>query len=610
MSWLRSHLFWKIVGLYALLSILSLAGLLATLTSQLQEQSENLHRDHAAGLAERFVKELEANSTSEVETATVRRWQDSLSTIDYRLWLVDESGKSVSVERQPVPDRAVIQSAARTAARLGTSVRWMRDSSDGQKILIVARVCRSTSGSPRVAMLLSDMANLADDHQLIAAAASRGAVFTWLIGVLCVVFIAIGLVGPLQVMTENLGTAVARNQRQDMLMRISDRHDELGDVAQSLTELEVDREDRIEALEEAERQSRSAVELLSAVLDSMIEGVIAVDNLERILFLNAAARRLLTIGDVIGVGNRLYEAVRLPAVLETINESLKTNRMQSLEFRTTREGLFLAMVVNPIRKGPQAGAVVVIRDVSELRRLEAMRRDFVSGVSHELKTPLTVIQACTDTLLEGALDDREVAHRFLKQIEEQSERLLQLILGMLQLARVESGTEVFRFEPVSLQSVVAEVLRSLGPVAESRNVRLHQEGLPELVVVADEQALRTIVSNLLDNAIKHTPSEGHVTLLLSYESGCPVLAVRDTGTGIAKEHLPRIFERFYRVDRDRSRERGGTGLGLAIVKHLCHTMKASVSVRSEPGRGTEFRVVFRRESQPAGSSSSIAHAVP
>jgi two-component system phosphate regulon sensor histidine kinase PhoR len=227
-----------------------------------------------------------------------------------------------------------------------------------------------------------------------------------------------------------------------------------------------------------------------------------------------------------------------------------------------------------------------------MRRLEAMRRDFVSGVSHELKTPLTVIQACTETLLNGALDDPEAAERFLKQIDQQSERLLQLILSMLQLARVESGNEILHISAVPVHELAEDVIRDFRTVAAARSVSLKQSGADELWVLSDEQAVRTILSNLVDNAVKHTDSGGTVTVELRSEATDSYVIVRDTGEGIPEELLGRIFERFYRVEKDRSRERGGSGLGLAIVKHLCQVLKATISVRSRIGEGSEFTVRF------------------
>jgi two-component system phosphate regulon sensor histidine kinase PhoR len=223
-----------------------------------------------------------------------------------------------------------------------------------------------------------------------------------------------------------------------------------------------------------------------------------------------------------------------------------------------------------------------------------MRRDFVSGVSHELKTPLTVIQACTDTLLAGALDDPSAANHFLRQIEEQSERLLQLILKMLQLARVESGQEILHLENVDAAAVAANSLRTFRTVADARNIQLLLSGPAPLNLHTDQQALRTILDNLLDNAIKHTPPNGIVTVLLSNTPPGASITVKDTGEGIPEPLLDRIFERFYRVDRDRSRERGGSGLGLAIVKHLCHALNAQISVRSRLGEGSQFEILFKK----------------
>ncbi|MCA9066868.1 MAG: hypothetical protein KDA96_27565, partial [Planctomycetaceae bacterium] len=307
-----------------------------------------------------------------------------------------------------------------------------------------------------------------------------------------------------------------------------------------------------------------------------------------------------SVGSVIRPGNWFFEAVRVQAVLETVTDAIQSEDRVTLEFRSPREDRHLAMIVNPIRKHPFSGVVIVVRDISDLRRIEAMRRDFVSGVSHELKTPLTVIQACTDTLLGGALDDREAAERFLKQIEEQSERLRVLVLGMLQLSRVESGVEVFRFEDVPLSDVIENVFRSLRPLADADNVQLRSTGVVAATVWADHRAVETILNNLVSNAIKNSPANAEVTVTVDRNDDEAVrLIVADQGGGIDPQLHDRIFERFYRVDRDRSRDKGGTGLGLAIVKHVCQTLGATVTVDSRPGRGARFVVTFNAKSRNA-----------
>lgn len=591
------------MGTYVLLSTIALAGLIVTLNAQLEAQAKVLQEEEVAALLARICSTNPTDSGgSAADPADVAAlWNETLMSRGFRLWLVDQNGEpAVSESRadRGGPSPALIRAAIYGAQRSGSSLRRLPAGPTGHQTVLSARRFReSSSGSPaRIALILSDPDADQYSHHLLARAGTRAAVFTWLIGIICAAFIAIGLIGPLRLMTDNLGSEVLRSRRQDVLLQISERRDELGDVANSMMQLEETRQARIEDLQSIENDSRRTVDLLSAVLNAMAEGVIATDKDERVLFLNAAARRLMGISDAIGVGRKFYEVIRVPAVLDAMNEAVATQTLQSLEFRALRDGLYLALVVNPIQRADWSGAVAVFRDISEQRKIESMRRDFVSGVSHELKTPLTVIQACTDTLLEGAVDQPEDARHFLKQINNQSERLLQLVLGMLQLARVESGAEVFQPETCECSGIVAGVLASFQPVAAARSVRLQREGVAELFVVADRQALQTVVSNLVDNAIKHTPEHGSVTVVLSVESNGAAIAVRDTGTGIGREHHSRIFERFYRVDRDRSRERGGTGLGLAIVKHLCQTMKAMVTVRSEPNHGSEFRVLFPIES--------------
>ncbi len=225
-----------------------------------------------------------------------------------------------------------------------------------------------------------------------------------------------------------------------------------------------------------------------------------------------------------------------------------------------------------------------------------MRQEFVANVSHELKTPLTGIKLCTETLLAGAVEDPEHRIRFLEQIAAQGERLHLLILDLLSLARVESGEELFEFEAVSVPSVVRACLERHRPKAEARHqtLDLASESQPEPVVWADQEAVGQILDNLLDNALKYTPEGGHIRVGWGEENGHAWVQVADDGIGIPETDLPRIFERFYRVDKARSRQMGGTGLGLAIVKHLTQAMKGNVEAASLAGRGATFTVRLPR----------------
>ena len=235
--------------------------------------------------------------------------------------------------------------------------------------------------------------------------------------------------------------------------------------------------------------------------------------------------------------------------------------------------------------------VCPLRDVTELRRLESLRRDFVANVSHELKTPLSSIKAYAETLCQGALEDPVNRLHFVQQIEEQAERLHQLILDVLSLARIESGRQAFEIKAVSLATVVQSCIDRHRDNAGAKQITLECEPRRDAVHVrADAEGVRQILDNLIDNAIKYTPERGRVTIRWHVEEPMGVVQVQDSGIGIAAKDEPRIFERFFRVDVARSRELGGTGLGLSIVKHLAQFFGGTVGFRSEPGAGSTFEV--------------------
>ncbi|MHC5544017.1 sensor histidine kinase, partial [Singulisphaera rosea] len=254
--------------------------------------------------------------------------------------------------------------------------------------------------------------------------------------------------------------------------------------------------------------------------------------------------------------------------------------------------------------GPPPGAVIVFHDVTELRRLERMRQDFVANVSHELKTPLASIKAYTETLLDWALTDETVNVRYLNRIEEQAERLNQLILDLLSLARLESGQELFDHGPLALAPLVGSCVGSHRDRADAKGLSLTLD-LGQLndqtLVLADEEAIRQILDNLIDNAIKYTPEGGKVSVICQLADDVTI-EVADTGIGIPRDDLPRVFERFYRVDKARSRELGGTGLGLSIVKHLVQSIGGQVNVTSRVGAGTRFTIHLPRHVQHAPRS--------
>jgi len=291
------------------------------------------------------------------------------------------------------------------------------------------------------------------------------------------------------------------------------------------------------------------------------------------------------------VGRPIWEVIRHARIDEVIRTVLAGGEATSLEIDLPRKHAVVAVLASRLPGNPTSGVVLVFHNVTELRRLENIRREFVSNVSHELKTPLTAIQAYAETLLDGALDEPEHRTKFVERIGEQAGRLHALIQDLLRLAQIESGDNVFDVRAVEVSPVVRECIDEHLAVAESKSQRLvTQAPAADVNVMADEEGLHTILGNLIDNAVKYTQDGGTISVRWRIDDGMARIDVQDNGPGIPHEHQSRIFERFYRVDRARSRDVGGTGLGLSIVKHLVQEFDGSIGISSEPGSGTTFTV--------------------
>ncbi len=331
---------------------------------------------------------------------------------------------------------------------------------------------------------------------------------------------------------------------------------------------------------------------LRTVLSSMVEGVVAIDTEQRILFANERAGQLLDFQPGSTVGRHLWELVRHRPLQELVHAGLANAETQVDNLSWTGpHARRLAIHVTPLPGVPPRGAVLVLHDITELQRLERLRQEFVANVSHELKTPLAVIKACVETLLDGAIDDLEHRGDFLQRIADQAERLHRLILDLLMLARIESDTEGFVLQEVPLAKAVQACFERQHTLAAAQGHELLALPPDQPVAArADEEALGQILDNLVDNALKYTPPGGTIQVRWGQDGDQAFLEVQDTGIGIPEKDLPRIFERFYRVDKARSRELGGTGLGLAIVKHLAQALHGSVQASSQVGQGSIFQV--------------------
>jgi two-component system phosphate regulon sensor histidine kinase PhoR len=350
------------------------------------------------------------------------------------------------------------------------------------------------------------------------------------------------------------------------------------------------------SLEVAARQVRVVVETsqressrLEAILSSMVEGVVAVDPLMRITFLNRAFAELMGVALPLEPGIPLVQVARDHALLgmftSVLGDGERAQKRLVLSART------FEVQVAPLAGDPHRGAIAMMYDITEIERLERVRKDFVANVSHELRTPLAAVSGYAETLLEGGLEDPENNRQFVEIILSKARQLTNIVSDLLILSSLESGKAPVP-QPISLRGSIESAIRTVEPVARTRGVRLVCGEFDDMSVLAHEVRLEQVWVNLLDNAVKFNRPDGEVRVDVSRSPEYALVSVKDSGLGIPSLDLPRIFERFYRVDKARSRATGGTGLGLAIVKHAVEQMGGAISVESQLGRGSVFTVAL------------------
>ena len=359
--------------------------------------------------------------------------------------------------------------------------------------------------------------------------------------------------------------------------------DELADLADALGRTAAGLGQTIRTLTDERNRS-------SAILGSMVEGVAVVAGDERILYCNWAFEQILELPEGSSQGRTLVEALRQADLVALVRQALPgvEEVTGEVEVGTVRRRNF-SVTAAPVRAAGANGAVMVLHDITELRRLERVRRDFVANVSHEFKTPLTAIQGFAETLLSGALDDKANRKRFVEIIREHAGRLARLTDDLLKLSRIEAGRLELEIRPIRVEALVNGCVETARLKAKARGLQIHvdlQEHAP--AVRGDGAQLGEVLQNLLDNAVLYTPSGGKIEVKARSNGHSVIFTVSDTGIGIPESDLARIFERFYRVDAARSREAGGTGLGLAIARHIVDAHGGRIWVESAVGQGSRF----------------------
>ncbi len=353
------------------------------------------------------------------------------------------------------------------------------------------------------------------------------------------------------------------------------REDETGDLLHSLNKMTERFEDVLKAL--ANERDR-----MTLVLSSMGDGIIVVDGNGVINTINRTAEKIFGLESNTVKGMSFIEAVRDYELEKPVKRCLKTKAQQQEYIDFHARGLYLGLIVTPLISEP--GCLILIQDLSRLKKLEIIRRDFVANISHELRTPVASIKLLSETLIDGKVDDEQVSCEFINRIHNETERLGRIVDGMSALARIESGQAKLKKKPADITIIINRVAELLSPRANSKRIKINLDIQTEnTVVLTDAVQLEQVVFNILDNAIKFTPNDGSINIVVSAEPSFLVVKISDSGEGIAPLDLPRIFERFYTSDKSRSNS--GTGLGLAISKHIIEAHSGAIWAESKSGAG-------------------------
>jgi two-component system phosphate regulon sensor histidine kinase PhoR len=571
---------WRITIPFVLLSLLSLLALGLYLSNFVRQtylnNLESSLTTEARMVGDVVAPMLQSGEPSPDLDATARHWADLLGA---RVTIVAPDGRVLGESHE---DRTKMENhssrpeiVAALASGHGSSTRF--SNTVGYNMMYTAvRIIQGgeTLGVARVAMPLKEVeANVTHIQRVLMTAT----VVVICLTVLLAALIASRTTRPVRELTQSI-----RNMTAGQLTGspVTAAPDEIGQLARTFNYLAMQLSDQIQELE-AERAK------LSAVLQKMTDGMLIVDQDGRIQLINPAAEKLFSIEATGALGHTLVEVTRHHQLVEIWQRCQVSGESQSLNFELSSSNLYLAGIATPLGTVLPGSTLLLFQNLTRQRQIENLRRDFISNVSHELRTPLAALKALTETLQDGALEDPPAAHRFLGQMEAEVDSLSLIVSELLELSRIESGRVPLVLKPTRPLDIISPAIERLTLQADRAHLSLSiqcPEDLP--LILADAVRVQQVVVNLLHNAIKFTPEGGQLIVGAEQDNRSVRFSVSDTGVGIASTDLPRIFERFYKVDR--SRASSGTGLGLAISRHLVEAHGGKIWAESELGKGSTF----------------------
>ncbi|MDK2866554.1 MAG: two-component system, OmpR family, phosphate regulon sensor histidine kinase PhoR [Clostridiales bacterium] len=577
----------KLLLSYAVLVLVIVVPLSVVINNALKDQLVTQYEaqlENEIGLVKEHLLDIDLNETSFKEFAYGVK-----EMLDVRVTIINGSGvvQADSEEDPAKMDNHINREEVRTALATNTLASSVRYSSTLKTEYLYTAIPVTLQETHYIIRISKPLFELNEINDTIKRYTMLSTVIAIVLAMIIAWLMSRRITGPIDELTEAAKDISAGNYGKKIYTHTSDQ---IGELTNSFNHMSVNLAVTMSNLKQRNVE-------LEAILNSMINGIIAIDADKNILMINPICFEILNLpSDYIVENESMYKIIRNDELAEMVEDAIESGISQVKELSYVHLDKILRIYINPIITTEKdiIGSIVVLQDVTQIRKLEQMRSDFVSNVSHELKTPLTSIKGFVDTLKNGAISDEGTALRFLDIIDIESDRLYRLINDILILSEIERMDKDYDKERVEVCEVIDEVVDMLSLKAEQKNIGLSAEMDGPMTMLGNRDRVKQMMINLVDNALKYT-EVGEVNIKITSTGNWIKITVSDTGIGIPEEHLNRLFERFYRVDKGRSRNQGGTGLGLSIVKHIVLLYKGKISVTSTVNGGTTFEILFPKD---------------